>query len=375
MQNNEIKAQQPQQYQTAIVKINQTYLGMITDQFAKNNVQFSEYGKVCVMNAIGIIDNLLKTNGMDWSSSNLDTSTFTRVLQKVAIYEINPEASNREVYFQLRNVAFGDKNNPTWKKVIEIGIEGDGNEKIVSRFGKDVKKVYPVWLVRENDDFTYPKHVGLKVEDPTWTPKGKGKVVRVVYPIQYSDGHIEYHIAERDDVVKNFYAHVSNNMMNETFGLCPDRFKANAEQKEAIAKKKKELLAIIDEKGLDAIDDPKLEKWISPSWSSTSGKESMIIRKMKNNVLKPIPKDFGSPFLNDVVETQRNYIDAEYVEHSPEEINHKQINQIEEAKIINDNKADVAPNDTKSENPNLEQKQPQKEAKVENPTNLFDRFN
>ncbi len=38
--------------------------------------------------------------------------------------------------------------------------------------------------------------------DPEWGPTGKGKVVRVVYPIEMSDGTIEYHIAEREDVVK-----------------------------------------------------------------------------------------------------------------------------------------------------------------------------
>ena len=50
-------------------------------------------------------------------------------------------------------------------------------------------------------------------------PTGKGKVVRVVYPIEMSDGTIEYHIAEREDVVKNLIAHINQNLMNETFGI------------------------------------------------------------------------------------------------------------------------------------------------------------
>lgn len=348
-----------QEYKTSLVKVCNTYLSMINSQFAANKVEFSEYGKVCVMNAISVLDGLLKTNSLDWNSPNLDTSSLTRMLQKVAIWELNPEASNHEIYFTLRNTNFGDSKNPVWKKVIEVGVEGDGNQKLVERFGTNVKKIYPAWLVRENDKFTYPRHVGIKIEDPTWEPTGKGNVVRVVYPIQYNDGHIEYHIAERDDVAKNLYAHVANNMMNETFGICPDRFKATSEQKEAIRKRKEELLKIIDEKGLNAIDEPVLQNWISPSWSSTSGKESMIIRKMKNNIFKPIPKDFGNSYLNSVMESSRDYMDAEYKEQTVEEVNNVQKKQIEESEVTSINN---------------EEKPKTEETKEEKQENLFDRF-
>lgn len=70
-------------------------------------------------------------------------------------------------------------------------------------------------------------------------PTGKGKVVRVVYPIEMSDGTIEYHIAEREDVVKNLIAHINQNLMNETFGIAKKKKDASYQQKQEIDNKSK----------------------------------------------------------------------------------------------------------------------------------------
>ena len=51
-----------------------------------------------------------------------------------------------------------------------------------------------------------------------------------MYPLQKNDGTIEYHIAEREGVVKNLLAHINNNMMNETFGIAENRYRATAKQ-------------------------------------------------------------------------------------------------------------------------------------------------
>ena len=71
-------------------------------------------------------------------------------------------------------------------------------------------------------------------------PTGKGKVVRVVYPIEMSDGTIEYHIAEREDVVKNLIAHINQNLMNETFGIAKKkRTQVISKSRKLIIKSKK----------------------------------------------------------------------------------------------------------------------------------------
>ena len=293
-------------YKTQLAKVNDTYLPMITNQLENNNINLSEYAKSCVVNAISAINGVLDTNGVSWGDKQLDTNGMTQILLSVAALQLNATANPRECYFQIRNVSskgVDENGKPTtvWKKKIEMGIEGDGYDALVNRFGRDVKKVYPHWLVREDDDFTYPRYVGLELTPPEWQPKGTGKVVRVVYPIQSKDGCVDYYISERADVKKNLIAHISNNMMNETFGVCADRYKATEEQKQQIAEKKREILAKAKELDLDALlDNAEFDKYISPAWKEEQSRESMIIRKMRNNIVKKIPKDFSSSFVADI---------------------------------------------------------------------------
>ena len=309
---------------TQLAKVNDTYLPMITDQLENNNITFSEYAKNCVVNAISAINSVLDTSGITWADEQLDKNGITQILLSVASLQLNATANPRECYFQIRNVSYkgvdaSGKPATLWKKKIEMGIEGDGFDSLVSRFGRNVKRVYPHWLVREDDDFKYPRYVGLELTPPEWQPKGTGKVVRVVYPIQSNDNAVDYYISERADVKKNLIAHISNNMMNETFGVCADRYKATDEQKTEIAAKKKELLAKAKELDLDAIlDSDDFDKYISPAWKEEQSRESMIIRKMRNNVTKKIPKDFSSSFVSEIYnensdEAYKTYT-AEYVE-------------------------------------------------------------
>lgn len=311
---------QETKFNTVLSSVNESYFPMIQRQLEGNNIQFSEYAKNCVVNAISAINNVLDTNGVSWNDKQLDKSCVTQILLSVAALQLNATANPRECYFQIRNVSTkGADGKAEWKKKIEMGIEGDGYDSLVSRFGRDVKKVYPHWLVREDDDFTYPRYVGLELNPPEWQPKGTGKVVRVVYPIQSTDGCVDYYISERADVKRNLIAHISNNMMNETFGVCADRYKADDKQKAEIAEKKRELLNKAKELDLDALlDSADFDKYISPAWKEEQSRESMIIRKMRNNIVKKIPKDFSSSFVDEIFnensdETYKAY-NAEYVE-------------------------------------------------------------
>ena len=319
------------EFKTNLARINDCYFPMIAGQLEDNKINFSQYAKSCTLNAIAAINNVLDTNGIDWNDKALDKSNITQTLLTIATLELNPTATPRECYFQLRSVSAKDADgNQVWKKRIEMGIEGDGFDALVAKFGRNVKKVFPHWLVREDDEFTYPRYVGVSITPPEWQPKGTGKVVRVVYPIQATDGSVEYYIAERADVKKNLIAHISNNMMNETFGIITGqkkgsngkmvdrtRYDATAEEKEQIAQKKKELLNKAKELDLDALlDSVEFDKYISPAWKEEQSRESMIIRKMRNNVVKKIPKSFETSledeiFNESVDETYRTY-NAEY---------------------------------------------------------------
>lgn len=183
--------------------------------FAEHGLVFDDYSKQCAMAAMSAIYNLVTSNKA--AMSNLNGSNLRQVIGQVSSLKLNANAVPRECYFQLRSKQDANGN---WYKEVEMGIEGDGNDALLRNFGVDVKKVYPVWLVKEGDEFIYPKHRGVEVTPPEWEEKGLSqKVIRVVYPVEMNNGKIEYMIAERESVKGNLFAHVRNNLMNETFGL------------------------------------------------------------------------------------------------------------------------------------------------------------
>ena len=313
-------------FETILTKANDSYLPVIENQLQGNNITFNEYAKKCVLNAISAVNEMLASSGVTWNDPSLDQSNVIQTLLNVASLELNPAADPAECYFQIRNVKTKVKNKESgnleevWKKKIEFGIMSDGNDAILAKFGRNVKKVYPHWLVRENDVFEYPKFNGLEMLPPKWEPRYTGKVVRVVYPILHKDNTIHFYISEREDVKKNLLAHINNNMMNETFGICPDRFKATAQQLEQIAEKKRGIKASLATLTLDEIlASAEYEPYISPSWKEGFSSEEMIIRKMRNNVTKKIPKDFGSPI---VQESFMEATDEDYLKAKDDIINH-----------------------------------------------------
>lgn len=301
------------EFGTALTRVNDTFMPLITSQMQKNNLQMTAYSKECVLHAISAINAVLDKAGIGWNDANLDKSTISDILIKISSFQLNAAASPREVYFQLRNEKSKGIDPETgrsadvWKKKIEMGIEGDGNDSILARFGRGVQRVCQIWKVHENDDFKYPTFNGLDMTPPQWTPKGGGRIVKIVYPIimQGHDGnsYTEFYIAEREDVIHNLLAHMNSNMMQETFGLAENKYKATADQKAKIEARKRELLTKARSMGLDdALDDEELQSYISPAWTEFHSRESMIERKMRNNAIKKIPKDFGNGMLETLFE-------------------------------------------------------------------------
>ena len=276
-------------YRSTVQKTSDALLPMITEQLKNHGVNPDAYQRQCMLNAIAAMNDVAMAANI--SINDIDRNTLTEILQQVATLRLNPFSQPRECYFQTRNKKVSQDN---WVTTVEMGIEGDGNDAILRNFGHGVEEVYPFWDVREFDEFTYPTYRGIEVEPPTWTQSGKGKFVRVVYPIKFKDGSVRYFISEREDVRANLVAHVSNNMMNETFGIVKKRYDATVEQRAQIDVKKNTLKALMDGKDIDEIlDIPELQAYISPAWREGS-RERMILRKMRNNAIKPIPKDFSN---------------------------------------------------------------------------------
>lgn len=262
--------------------------GLIARDYETCGVQFDDYAKKCAMEAMTSIYTLVK-NDSKTDINNIDKSNLRQIVENCASLKLNAGSNPRECFFQLRSVNVGNG----WMKVVEMGIEGDGYDALLSNFGKNVKQVYPFWAVKEGDVYVSPKHRGLEVAPPEWEEKGlSDKVVRVVYPVKLTDGTVTYLIAERDGVKVNLLAHVKQNMMNATFGICADRFKATEKQKEEIKAKKTEVLdAMRACKTVDEMLKCELARpFISGAWLDTP--ESMIQRKMRNNAIRKFPKNY-----------------------------------------------------------------------------------
>lgn len=280
--------QTPTVYKSQLAKINDTYMPQIETQLRGNGINMTEYQRTVVINAISAINELVFKEGL--RMTDIDQSNLTQTFLNVAALQLNAAATPNEVYFIIRNQTIGkDKNGPK-VKVVEMGIEGDGNDALLSRFGRNVKTVHRHWEVREEDGFTYPGYAGLKITPPTWAPTGKGKVIRVVYPIEYVDGQVEYFISEREDVKANLLAHMYNNLMWDN----------------KKTEKKTKIKEFAEAHSLDEILDSKEMQTagnISPAWKEPQSRETMIIRKMRNRIVKKVPKDFSNAYIQSVVES------------------------------------------------------------------------
>lgn len=276
------------QFTTSLSQWSNEITGLIARDYEACGVQFDDYSKKCALEAMTSIYALVK-NDDKVNMSNLDTSNLRGIVEHCASLKLNASAYPRECYFQLRSVKVGNE----WQKVVEMGIEGAGYDSLLANYGKDVEQVYPYWVIKEGDTYIPPKHKGLEVTPPEWEENGMSdKAIKVVYPVKLTDGSVTYLSADRNSVKVNLLAHVKQNMMNATFGICADRYKATEKQKEEIKAKKDEILnalracATVDDMLACEIARP----FISGAWLDTP--ESMIQRKMCNNATRKFPKNY-----------------------------------------------------------------------------------
>lgn len=280
IKKQEVITQSPKskKFQNALATAQTTYIDMISNSVNQMNMELTDYQKLCGMNIIAKMMELANKEGLQIGKMN--QTNIMSILQQATMLNLNITASPRECYMIIRKVKSGDN----WNKEFEFGIEGDGNDKLLRTFGVDVEKVYPYWTVRENDEFTYPAFKGIEIEPPTWTPKDyHSKVVKIVYPIQNTDGSIQYLIYDRESVKTSLLAHINNNI-----------FKS----KDYTQEQKETIISRLEKLEFEKIfEDKEALKIISPSWSAPHSREAMILRKMRNNCIKKYPKDFTNAFV------------------------------------------------------------------------------
>lgn len=325
------------------------YTGLMERDFEEHGLQFDDYSKQCVMASMSAIYGLVTSSKE--AMENLQGSNLRQVIGQVASLRLNANAVPREVYFQLRSKQGADG---AWHKEVELGIEGDGNDAILRQFGVGVKRVHPVWLVREGDIFSYPKHRGLEMTPPEWEERGESqRVVRVVYPVEMIDGRVEYLISERESVKVNLFAHIRNNLMNETFDIVKGtkkqygkevartRYDATDEEKRQIEAKKQEIYSALREcTSLDEMLSCEAAKpYISAAWLDTS--ESMIVRKMRNNAIKKYPKNFNSMASQSLLQMDETYqqVQADIAENA----NSEDFPDVIEEEVVSEEPAEEEP--------------------------------
>ena len=321
------------QFTTSLSQWSNEITGLIARDYEACGVQFDDYSKKCALEAMTSIYTLVK-NDEKVNMGNLDTSNLRGIVEHCASLKLNASAYPRECYFQLRSVKVGNE----WQKVVEMGIEGAGYDSLLANYGKDVEQVYPYWVIKEGDTYIPPKHKGLETTPPEWEEKGlSDKAIKVVYPVKLKDGSVTYLSADRNSVKVNLLAHVKQNMMNETFGICADRYKATEKQKEEIKAKKEEILNAL--RACATVDDmlacEVARPFISGAWLDTP--ESMIQRKMCNNATRKFPKNYDPMARQAQIEMDEVY------QTSQEEIANN-ANQIEFSEV-------VEPQETKQELP------------------------
>ena len=260
----------------------------------------TDYQRLCGYNILNSINTLLSKNGLNHTSPKVDKESVYDAIKFAVVYQLNTD--NKEVFVITRNEKRKDSTGKEFYITkIECKPQYKGQLKIISTFGRKVKKVYPEWIVREGDEFTYATFKGIEVIPPTWTPKNsEGKVVRVVVPVMYNDGFVDYRIAERESVATNIKAQIKQSVM----------FDSNKEK----------ILTMISDMTLDELLTSKeLSKYINDTYTGIS-QEEMIITKLVINATKRVPVDYTSATQRELLEKTFDNSDVYVKNHNAAEL-------------------------------------------------------
>ena len=257
------------------------------------------YQAVCGYNILCQINVLLKKEGLEFGSKEfkeqVDRESINDAIKYAIVYQLNTD--NRELFAIVRK----EKRGNVWVKKIEVKPQYRGTLKILATYGRDVKTVYPAWIVHEGDPFKYPFHKGVKLEDPEWSEQNPtGKVVRVVVPIEYKNGFIDYRIAERESVATNIKAQIKQSVMFDS--------------------KKDDILLKIADMTLDELlTDKTIAPLVNETYTGLSSEE-MIITKLVLNAVKRVQIDYSSALARELNEKTFDNSDVYKPSHTANEV-------------------------------------------------------
>ena len=293
----------------------------------------TEYQKLCGYNILNQINLALSKEGLNHISQRVDRESINNAIKFAMIYALNTD--NKEVFTIVRNEKRKNRETNTdyYVKVVEVKPQYKGTLKIISEYGKDVECVYPEWIVREGDEFTYQTYKGIEVIPPSWTPKScDGKVLRVIVPIKRKSGYIDYRIAERESVATNIKAQIKQAVM----------FDDNKEK----------VLALMKDMTLDELlTNAEIRKYVNETYTGIS-QEEMIITKLVLNAVKRVAIDYKNAFMREITETTFDNADVYKRTHNAEELLEQERQLIE----LNDTTPEIQPKEEVEKEPIRETK-------------------
>ena len=274
----------------SLMAAQQKYLQSISAGMESIIGAMSSYQSICGYNILNSISTLLAKEGLTFTDKAVDKESINNAIMYCVIYGLNTD--NREVFPIVRKEKrpildkYGnpEKNEKGYEKYyyvrkVEVKPQYKGTIKILSKYGRNVKKVYPEWIVREGDEFTYATYKGVDILPPTWTPKSyNGKVLRVVVPVEYDDGFIDYRIAERESVALNIKAQIKQSLM----GAWKD------EEKERAAR----INELVKDMTLEQLLECKESQDLINATYTGLSREEMIITKLVLNATKRVGIDY-----------------------------------------------------------------------------------
>lgn len=277
-------------------------------------VEFTDYGKKCVINAIGALILHCQSNGMVLEQVN--SILLKQQLQNVGLTQLNMAGMPSEAYFDLRKTKNTIKVKSVDKKTgviteeekevynIAIKPQGAGNEKLVRTYGVGLKKdgtgLSKAIVIHEGDEIEMPQYEGSVATPLRIRQKFENlskKVVGVAYVVFKDDGTEDYLIATRDGIKPNIIAQIRQNTLYS--------FKQKDNQWKTDEKARDEFYAKLDADAEKMSVDELLvayKNYVNPTYTSGGSKEAMILRKMQNNALKYYPKEYDNSFIKGAVE-------------------------------------------------------------------------
>lgn len=179
---------------------------MIISDYTHYSIEPSGEVLQCGHEAMARVVDLINDKPEFWpyfnSNSNFRRTCFEAV-KRAAVYCLS--VSNKECYFMIRGSGA--------KAVMEMSVFGNGHLKMLSKFGKNVKMVYPAMEVYEGDEYKPVRQVGITMVPPELKQNHKSqKIMMVVLPVEFNNGYIKYAEVARDEVKGSIYASAKQNM-------------------------------------------------------------------------------------------------------------------------------------------------------------------